>query len=129
MGVARPGNGYCGRLQDSKRRARARTPHAPPDSTTTHLLPHPQQDPADPRNFRKTIQRIMSVKYSFPSNLHLSRECLDLISRIFVANPHQRMSIEQASGTGHGALANGQHSAAVAGFGQLLQPPLVHHFI
>lgn len=31
----------------------------------------------------------MSVKYSFPANLHLSRECLDLISRIFVANPAQ----------------------------------------
>lgn len=31
----------------------------------------------------------MSVKYSFPANLHLSRECLDLISRIFVANPSQ----------------------------------------
>ena len=35
------------------------------------------------------LQRIMSVKYSFPANLHLSRECLDLISRIFVANPSQ----------------------------------------
>lgn len=56
---------------------------------------YPFEDPADPRNFRKTIQRIMSVKYSFPSNLHLSRECLDLISRIFVANPHQRISIGQ----------------------------------
>lgn len=41
------------------------------------------------------LQRIMSVKYSFPANLHLSRECLDLISRIFVANPAQRISIAQ----------------------------------
>lgn len=56
---------------------------------------YPFEDPADPRNFRKTIQRIMSVKYSFPANLHLSRECLDLISRIFVANPAQRISIAQ----------------------------------
>ena len=37
----------------------------------------------------------MSVKYSFPSTLHLSRECLDLISRVFVANPAQRISIAQ----------------------------------
>lgn len=37
----------------------------------------------------------MSVKYSFPATLHLSRECLDLISRIFVANPAQRISIAQ----------------------------------
>ena len=41
------------------------------------------------------LQRIMSVKYSFPTSLHLSRECLDLISRIFVANPAQRISIAQ----------------------------------
>lgn len=54
---------------------------------------YPFEDPSDPRNFRKTIQRIMSVKYSFPSNLQLSRECLDLMARIFVANPAQRISI------------------------------------
>jgi serine/threonine-protein kinase SRK2 len=55
---------------------------------------YPFEDPHDPRNFRKTIQRIMGVKYSFPSALHLSRECHDLMARIFVANPAQRISIE-----------------------------------
>lgn len=54
---------------------------------------YPFEDPADPRNFRKTIQRIMSVKYAFPSTLHLSKECLDLISRIFVGNPAQRITM------------------------------------
>jgi serine/threonine-protein kinase SRK2 len=39
------------------------------------------------------MQRIMGVKYSFPSNLHLSRECVDLISKIFQANPGNRISI------------------------------------
>ncbi len=39
------------------------------------------------------LQRIMGVKYSFPSNLHLSRECVDLISKIFQANPGNRISI------------------------------------
>ena len=38
-------------------------------------------------------QRIMGVKYSFPSNLHLSRECVDLISKVFQANPGNRISI------------------------------------
>lgn len=56
---------------------------------------YPFEDPADPRNFRKTIQRIMSVKYSFPAGLHISRDCTDLMSRIFVANPTQRISIEK----------------------------------
>ncbi|KAK9868215.1 hypothetical protein WJX84_001094 [Apatococcus fuscideae] len=55
---------------------------------------YPFEDPSDPRNFRKTIQRIMGVKYSFPSNLHLSRECLDLMSRIFVGNPINRISMK-----------------------------------
>jgi serine/threonine-protein kinase SRK2 len=42
---------------------------------------------------RWEMQRIMGVKYSFPSNLHLSRECVDLISKIFQANPGNRISI------------------------------------
>ena len=54
---------------------------------------YPFEDPADPRNFRKTIQRIMGVKYSFPPSLHLSRECVDLIARVFVGNPANRISI------------------------------------
>ncbi|KAL3133461.1 Serine/threonine-protein kinase srk2a [Trebouxia sp. C0009 RCD-2024] len=54
---------------------------------------YPFEDPADPRNFRKTIQRIMGVKYSFPTNLHISRECLDMMSKIFVGNPANRISI------------------------------------
>ncbi|GLC36523.1 Serine/threonine-protein kinase sapk10 [Pleodorina starrii] len=54
---------------------------------------YPFEDPTDPRNFRKTIQRIMNVQFSFPPNLQISAECQDLISRIFVANPAQRITI------------------------------------
>ena len=56
---------------------------------------YPFEDPADPRNFRKTIQRIMGVKYSFPASLHISRECADLVARIFCANPSQRITLAQ----------------------------------
>ena len=35
----------------------------------------------------------MSVKYSFPANMHLSRECLDLMSKIFCGNPANRLTI------------------------------------
>lgn len=35
----------------------------------------------------------MGVKYSFPTNLHISRECLDMMSKIFVGNPANRISI------------------------------------
>ncbi|KAI8102686.1 hypothetical protein M9434_005485 [Picochlorum sp. BPE23] len=56
---------------------------------------YPFEDANDPRNFRKTIQRIMGVKYSFPANLPLSRECHDLMGKIFVANPLKRISLAQ----------------------------------
>jgi hypothetical protein len=36
----------------------------------------------------------MGVKYSFPANLRLSGECLDLIRQIFVANPAKRVTLK-----------------------------------
>ncbi|MEW5313569.1 MAG: hypothetical protein WDW38_005127 [Sanguina aurantia] len=54
---------------------------------------YPFEDPADPRNFRKTIQRIMGVKYAFPANQRISPECLDLVARIFNADPIGRITM------------------------------------
>jgi serine/threonine-protein kinase SRK2 len=72
---------------------------------------YPFEDPDEPKNFRKTIQvpfqpsyliahlhsdtklmsmffqRILSVQYSIPDYVHISTECRDLISKIFVGNP------------------------------------------
>ncbi|CAI0518900.1 unnamed protein product [Linum tenue] len=48
---------------------------------------YPFEDPDDPRNFRKTIGRIMSVQYSIPDYVRVSADCKQLLSRIFVANP------------------------------------------
>ena len=39
------------------------------------------------------MQRIMGVKYSFPSSLQLSTSCVDLISKVFVGNPANRINI------------------------------------
>lgn len=36
----------------------------------------------------------MGVRYSFPANLRLSGECLDLIRQIFVANPGKRVTLK-----------------------------------
>ena len=67
--------------------------------TPAHTLPYPHHPrrphPPPPTH---TPQRIMSVKYAFPANLNLSPELLDLIARIFVAQPAQRISIEQIKG-------------------------------
>lgn len=56
---------------------------------------YPFEDPEDPRNFRKTIGRIMSVQYSIPDYVHVSAECRQLLSRIFVANPAKRITIPE----------------------------------
>jgi serine/threonine protein kinase len=36
---------------------------------------YPFEDPADARNFRKTIARIVSVNYRFPPHVAVSEEC------------------------------------------------------
>eukprot|EP00850_Spirogloea_muscicola_P002063 SM000008S22152 [mRNA] locus=s8:54961:57100:- [translate_table: standard] len=56
---------------------------------------YPFEDPDDPRNFRKTIQRIMSVQYVIPPYVRLSAECKHLLSRIFTANPTKRISMPE----------------------------------
>ncbi|KAK6938133.1 Protein kinase domain [Dillenia turbinata] len=56
---------------------------------------YPFEDHDDPRNFRKTITRILGVQYSIPEDVRISIECRHLISRIFVANPEKRITIPE----------------------------------
>ncbi|OAY64746.1 Serine/threonine-protein kinase SAPK7 [Ananas comosus] len=56
---------------------------------------YPFEDPDDPRNFRKTIQRIMSIQYKIPDYVHLSQDCRQLLSRIFVPHPAKRITIRE----------------------------------
>ncbi|KAH9297706.1 hypothetical protein KI387_029388, partial [Taxus chinensis] len=56
---------------------------------------YPFEDQEDPKNFRKTIQRIMSVQYTIPDYVHVSTECKQLLARIFVANPTKRITIQE----------------------------------
>ncbi|CAL9160047.1 unnamed protein product [Musa hybrid cultivar] len=56
---------------------------------------YPFEDPEDPRNFRKTISRILNVQYSFPDYIRISSECRQLLSQIFVANPLKRITIPE----------------------------------
>ncbi|KAF8775098.1 hypothetical protein HU200_004974 [Digitaria exilis] len=50
---------------------------------------YPFEDPDEPKNFRKTLTRILSVQYAIPDFVRVSMECRHLLSRIFVANPEQ----------------------------------------
>ncbi|QDZ24611.1 serine/threonine protein kinase [Chloropicon primus] len=45
---------------------------------------YPFEDPNDQRNLRKSIQRTLACKYSFPSHASISEECKHLLTRIFV---------------------------------------------
>nr|AFX72761.1 sucrose nonfermenting 1-related protein kinase 2 [Litchi chinensis] len=54
---------------------------------------YPFEDPADPKNFKKTIGRILSAQYSFPDYVRVTVECKHLLSRIFAASPEKRISI------------------------------------
>uniref|UniRef100_A0A803R873 non-specific serine/threonine protein kinase n=2 Tax=Cannabis sativa TaxID=3483 RepID=A0A803R873_CANSA len=56
---------------------------------------YPFEDQEDPKNFRKTINRIMAVQYKIPEYVHISQDCRHLISRIFVANPAKRITIKE----------------------------------
>ncbi|OIT22641.1 PREDICTED: serine/threonine-protein kinase SAPK3-like [Nicotiana attenuata] len=56
---------------------------------------YPFEDPDDPRNFRKTIGRIMSAQFSIPDYIRISADCKNLLSRIFVANPSMRITIPE----------------------------------
>ncbi|KAG2240537.1 hypothetical protein Bca52824_090679 [Brassica carinata] len=56
---------------------------------------YPFEDPDDPRNIRKTIQRILSVQYTIPDYVRISSECKHLLSRIFVADPDKRITVPE----------------------------------
>ncbi|KAK3003824.1 hypothetical protein RJ639_018103 [Escallonia herrerae] len=56
---------------------------------------YPFEDPEEPKDFRKTINRILHVQYSIPENIEVSAECRHLISRIFVGDPAQMLDIHK----------------------------------
>ncbi|KAI5071590.1 hypothetical protein GOP47_0013841 [Adiantum capillus-veneris] len=56
---------------------------------------YPFEDPDDPKNFKNTINRILSVEYSIPDYVHISDECRDLLSSIFVTDSAKRITIAE----------------------------------
>ncbi|KAJ4962536.1 hypothetical protein NE237_022475 [Protea cynaroides] len=56
---------------------------------------YPFEDQEDPKNFRKTIGRIMAVQYKIPDYVHVSQDCKHLLSRIFVTNASKRITIKE----------------------------------
>ncbi|GKV21215.1 hypothetical protein SLEP1_g31212 [Rubroshorea leprosula] len=56
---------------------------------------YPFEEQEDPKNFRKTIHRILAVQYKIPDHVHISQDCRHLLSRIFVANPARRITVKE----------------------------------
>lgn len=56
---------------------------------------YPFEDPDEPKDFRRTINRILSVQYTIPDNVQISDDCRHLISRIFVGDPTQRITMPE----------------------------------
>eukprot|EP00250_Pteridium_aquilinum_P008266 c17814_g2_i2 orf=334-1389(+) len=56
---------------------------------------YPFEDPQEPRNFRKSIGRILNVQYTIPDYVRISADCRNLLSQIFVANPEMRITIAE----------------------------------
>ncbi|KAM7520520.1 hypothetical protein LguiB_019482 [Lonicera macranthoides] len=56
---------------------------------------YPFEDPDEPRDFRRTIHRVLHVQYSIPEHVQISAECRYLISRIFDADPAKRITIPE----------------------------------
>ncbi|CAL0312790.1 hypothetical protein TanjilG_06166 [Lupinus angustifolius] len=56
---------------------------------------YPFEDPNEPKDFRKTIQRVLSVQYSIPDFVQISPGCRHLISRIFVFEPAERITMAE----------------------------------
>lgn len=63
--------------------------HAHTQPTFTHSFPSALLPPPPP------LQRIFSVQYEVPADVAVSGECLDLIRRILVRDPAQRITLQQ----------------------------------
>jgi len=56
---------------------------------------YPFEDPRDPKNFQKTLQRIINVEYHIPSSVELSSSCLDMLQRMLIPDPEARITIPE----------------------------------
>jgi len=55
---------------------------------------YPFEDTNDPKNFRKTVKRILNGEYGFPSKVALSDTVRDLLSGIFSVDVTKRMKMD-----------------------------------
>ena len=55
---------------------------------------HKAKREGGPAPAAQVLERILQVDYSFPTSIPVSAECKDLLSRILVADPAKRYTIE-----------------------------------
>ncbi|KAF2930927.1 hypothetical protein DAI22_05g172001 [Oryza sativa Japonica Group] len=49
----------------------------------------------DPKNIMKTVKLIKAIQYEIPQQVHISTDCRELISRIFVSDPSKRITMQE----------------------------------
>ena len=55
---------------------------------------YPFEDKTDPKNFRKTVKRILKRVHGFPSKVALSEKCRELLAGIFQVDVAKRLTME-----------------------------------
>eukprot|EP00884_Botryococcus_braunii_P011516 jgi/Botrbrau1/20365/Bobra.0006s0030.1 len=64
--------------------------------TGSYPFGRPQDSELQPgQKISTMLQRILKVDYAFPANVPLSAECKDLVSRLLVANPANRITLPE----------------------------------
>uniref|UniRef100_A0A0D9ZZL9 non-specific serine/threonine protein kinase n=1 Tax=Oryza glumipatula TaxID=40148 RepID=A0A0D9ZZL9_9ORYZ len=53
------------------------------------------EDKDDPKNIMKTVKLIKAIQYEIPQQVHISTDCRELISRIFVSDPSKRITMQE----------------------------------
>merc|ERR1712232_161741 len=54
---------------------------------------YPFEDPREPQNFRKIIEKIVIADYRIPPEAKISAECKALFAKIFCVGPAKRISL------------------------------------
>uniref|UniRef100_A0A0E0DRT3 non-specific serine/threonine protein kinase n=1 Tax=Oryza meridionalis TaxID=40149 RepID=A0A0E0DRT3_9ORYZ len=56
---------------------------------------YPFEDKDDPKNIMKIVKLIKAIQYKIPQQVHISTDCRELISRIFVSDPSKRITMQE----------------------------------
>ena len=60
-----------------------------------HIPTHTLQGIPSHQRVQLMMSRILQSQWAIPAGVHISPECRDLLTRLLVADPHQRLNVQQ----------------------------------